>query len=73
MTKLIASLALAELVVLSASLVLDGYEIPAQTLAKFGDYPNPLQLTDADRAKFHPVVDFPTIRQENGTSIPNFC
>lgn len=34
-------------------------DIPAETCAPFGAYPNPLQLTEADRATFHPVVRFP--------------
>lgn len=35
------------------------YNIPPETLSAFGSYPNPLDITDADRARFHPVVIFP--------------
>ena len=35
-------------------------EPPPPLLSPFGSYPNPLQLTDADRSTFHPVVQFPT-------------
>ena len=38
---------------------IDGLEIPPP-LSPFGCYPNPLHITDADRATFHPVVKFPT-------------
>jgi peptidoglycan LD-endopeptidase LytH len=30
-------------------------------LSPFGDYPNPLHITDSDRRSFHPVVKFPEI------------
>ena len=33
--------------------------IPTQSCASFGSYPNPLHVTAADRAVFHPVVKFP--------------
>lgn len=34
-------------------------------LSSFGSYPNPLELTDEDRAFFHPVVIFPSENTEN--------
>jgi len=39
-------------------------------LSPFGSYPNPLRLTDQDRQLFHPVVEFPTIQQDE-VQIPN--
>ena len=36
------------------------YTIPATTCSAFLSYPNPLDLTDTDRAQFCPVVRFPT-------------
>ena len=37
---------------------LDGYSIP-DLMSTFGTYPNPLELTEQDRAGFHSVVVFP--------------
>jgi murein DD-endopeptidase MepM/ murein hydrolase activator NlpD len=40
---------------------LDGYTIPQATLSAWTEYPNPLNITDQDREKFHPVVIFPKV------------
>ena len=37
----------------------NGFKIPTSTLSSFGSYPNPLQISDEDRAGFHPVMYFP--------------
>jgi murein DD-endopeptidase MepM/ murein hydrolase activator NlpD len=50
---------------------LQGHKIPSETLSSFGSYPNPLNLTDSDRARFHPVISFPTIHTQDGTVVPN--
>ena len=39
--------------------------IPEQLCSPYGAYPNPLGITDEDRASFHPVVKFPTIWSDN--------
>ena len=36
------------------------YTIPAANCSNFGSYPNPFDLTDEDRAQFHPVIKFPS-------------
>jgi murein DD-endopeptidase MepM/ murein hydrolase activator NlpD len=41
------------------------YSIPTETCAPFGSYPNPLGLTDEDRAQFHPVVLYPNHNNNN--------
>jgi murein DD-endopeptidase MepM/ murein hydrolase activator NlpD len=44
--------------------------VPDELCSSFGSYPNPLKITDADRASFHPVVKFPTIQAENASGEP---
>lgn len=39
----------------------DGYSIPLNFLSPVDEYPNPLNITEADRQNFHPVVKFPKI------------
>lgn len=43
-------------------------EIPDELCSPYGSYPNPLGVTDEDRAQFHPVVKYPLIWQEINTS-----
>ena len=52
----------------SAFLIVDGFRIPKETLSGWTEYPNPLNITNADRETFVPVVKFPKIWIEvNGT------
>ena len=39
----------------------DGYIIPKNTLCAWTEYPNPLNITDQERERFHPVVVFPKV------------
>ena len=39
--------------------------VPKQLCSPFGSYPNPLGITEDDRASFHPVVKFPTIEADS--------
>lgn len=39
----------------------DGYIIPKDTLRVWTEYPNPLNITDQERERFHPVVIFPKV------------
>jgi murein DD-endopeptidase MepM/ murein hydrolase activator NlpD len=39
----------------------DGYIIPQDTLSVWTEYPNPLNITDQERERFHPVVIFPKV------------
>lgn len=48
----------------SSNIVLDGYVIPQETLSAWTEYPNPLNITNEDRANFHPVVKFPKVWME---------
>lgn len=43
------------------TILVDGYVIPQETLSSWTEYPNPLNITDEDRANFHPVVKFPQV------------
>jgi len=56
----------------STTTIVDGYNIPQETLSAWTEYPNPLNITDNDRAKFRPVVKFPQvwmdIPQEDGSN-----
>lgn len=47
------------------------YSIPP-LLSPFGDYPNPLHITDNDRASFHQVVKIPTKESSDGRLLPDF-
>lgn len=47
-----------------STLIVDGYSIPQELSASWTEYPNPLNITDADRDKFHPVVKFPKAWKE---------
>ena len=49
----------------------NGYCKIPPPLSPFHEYPNPLNITDADRARFRDVVRFPRIRDANGKKIPN--
>jgi peptidoglycan LD-endopeptidase LytH len=37
----------------------NGFRIPTSTLSAFGSYPNPLHISESDRASFHPIMYFP--------------
>ena len=45
------------------------YSIPEETCSPFGAYPNPLRLTDQDRARFHPVIVYPPSSSSSSSSI----
>jgi hypothetical protein len=45
----------------SAFLIVDGFRIPQETCSAWTEYPNPLNITNADRESFSPVVKFPNI------------
>lgn len=50
----------------------DTEKIPAETCSPFGSYPNLLDISDADRAQFHPVVKFPSLKDGKFPPIIDF-
>jgi murein DD-endopeptidase MepM/ murein hydrolase activator NlpD len=45
----------------SSELIVEGHAIPPKCLSPLHNYPNPLNITEEERRKFHPVVKFPKI------------
>lgn len=63
---LITVVALAQPLRISASAFENNsLSVPEQLCSPYGAYPNPLGITDEDRASFHPVVRFPTVWSDN--------
>ena len=54
----------------------DGHSIPIDCLSPLHLYPNPLNITEQDRRKFHPVVKFPHVWSEGSSGklqrVPNY-
>lgn len=65
----LAVVALALLQTSQASTMQDNSIIVPEILcSSYGAYPNPLGITDEDRASFHPVIKFPTIWSDSDSS-----
>lgn len=45
----------------------EAFVVPEKQCSQFGAYPNPLGVTEEDRASFHPVIKFPTIRTDGSS------
>lgn len=50
-----------------ATATAEAFAVPEKLCSSFGSYPNPLRITEDDRASFHPVIKFPTIKAESSS------